>query len=178
MTKESKKDATAKALDSKSDSKEAKESPEANEKMSAGFLEDLVKAKQAQITAKGMMTLATNKMFPFYLNLLSPKSEYAWSKIISKQTEIDPYVNLQGDSLEGPRGMSCESFNGCMMFHLITAFPIKAAKQEKYYITNVLKKPQHINIRQFVWRVKQLNANVAQMPGLYYSPHANASTKP
>jgi hypothetical protein len=65
-----------------------------------------------------------------------------------------------------------------MMFHLLTTFPINAAEQEKYYITNVLKKPQCINVRQLVRRVEQLNAYIAQMPCFYYSPHANASTKP
>ena len=65
-----------------------------------------------------------------------------------------------------------------MMFHLLTAFPINAAEQEKYYITNVLKKPQRNNVRQFVWCVEQLNAYISQMPCFYYSPHANASTKP
>jgi hypothetical protein len=45
-----------------------------------------------------------------------------------------------------------------MIFHLLTAFPIKAAEQEKYYITNVRKKPQHVNVCQFVHRVEQLNA--------------------
>jgi hypothetical protein len=64
------------------------------------------------------------------------------------------------------------------MFHLLTVRPINAAEQEKYYITNVLKKPQRINIRQFVRRVEQLNAYIPQMPCFYYSPHAKASTKP
>ncbi len=64
------------------------------------------------------------------------------------------------------------------MFHLLTAFSINAAEQERYYITNVLKKPQCINVCQFVWRVEQLNAYIAQMPCFYYSPNANASTKP
>ncbi len=64
------------------------------------------------------------------------------------------------------------------MFHLLTAFPINAAEQEKYYISNVLKKSQRINVHQFVHRVEQLNAYIAQMSCFYYSPHANASTKP
>jgi hypothetical protein len=64
------------------------------------------------------------------------------------------------------------------MFHLLTAFPINVAEQEKYYIMNVLKKPQRINVRQFVQRVEQLNAYIAQMPCFYCSPHPNASTKP
>ncbi len=130
-TREAKKDATAKAPYSKSDAKEAKDAPEANDNpMKAGFLEDLEKAKQAQRTAKGAMNVATSKMFTFYSNLPSPESKYAWNKIISKQTESDPYINLQGDSLEGPRGMNCKLFNNCVMFHLLTAFPINAAEQE------------------------------------------------
>jgi hypothetical protein len=146
--------------------------------MKASFSSDLEKAKQSQRSAKGALTIAASKMFSFYSNLLSPESKYAWNKIVSEQMESDPYVNLQGDTLEGPRGMSCQSFHDCMMFHLLTAFPINAAEQEKYYITNVLKKPQRINIHQFVRRLEQLNAYIAQMPCFYYSPNANASTKP
>jgi hypothetical protein len=90
-TKEAKKDATAKAPYSESDAKEAKDAPEANDDpMKTGFLEDLEKAKQAQRTAKGAMTVAASKMFTFYSNLLSPESKYAWNKIISKQMENDP----------------------------------------------------------------------------------------
>ncbi len=62
-----------------------------------------------------------------------------WNKIVIEQTEGNPYVNHQGVLLEGPRGMSRESYKDCMMFHLLTAFPINAAEQEKYYISNVLK---------------------------------------
>jgi hypothetical protein len=124
------------------------------------------------------MTAAASLMFTFYSNLLSPKSKYAWNKIVSEQTKSDPFVNLRGDSLEGPRGMSRKLFNNCVMFHLLTAFPINAAEQEKYYISNVLKIPQRINVHQFIRHVEQLNAYIAQMPCFYYSPNANASTKP
>jgi hypothetical protein len=114
--------------------------------MKAGFQVDLEKAMQAQETAQGAMIAAATLMFAFYSNLLSPKSKYVWNKIVVEQTEGNPYVNLQCVSLEGPRGMSRKSFNNCVMFHLLTAFPINAAEQEKYYILNVLKKPQHINV--------------------------------
>jgi hypothetical protein len=50
--------------------------------------------------------------------------------------------------------------------------------KKKYYISNILKKPQRVNVRQFVHHVEQLNAYIAQMPCFYYSPNANASTKP
>ncbi len=181
-TKEGKKvapaKAQAKAPEPMSAAKEAKVAPATNDDMKASFSSDLEKAKQSQRIAKGAMIVAASKMFLFYLNLLSPESKYAWNKIVSEQTESNPYVNLQSDTLEGPRGMSRQSFHDCMMFHLLTAFLINATEQEKYYITNVLKKLQHVNVRQFVCRVEQLNAYIAQMPCFYYSPNANASTKP
>ncbi len=177
--KEAAEKALAKAQDSESKAREAKEASKVNvNSMKAGFLEDLEKAKQAQSTAKGTMTATASKMFTFYSNLLSLECKYSWNKIVGEQMESDPYINLQGDSLEGPKGMSRELFNNCVMFHLLTAFPINAAEQEKYYISNVLKKPQRIIIRQFVQRAEQLRAYIAQMPCFYYSPNANASTKP
>ncbi len=180
--KEATKEALAKVPGPESEAKEAKEAKEASKvtkvTMKASLQVDLEKAKQAQKKAKDAMTAATSKMFAFYLNLLSLESKYVLNKIVSKQMESNPFVNLQGVSLEGPRGMSCKLFDNCVMFHLLTAFPINAAEQEKYYVADVLKKPQRINVRQFVCHVEQLNAYIAQMPCFYYSPHANASTKP
>jgi hypothetical protein len=67
--------ALAKAQDSKSEAREAKEALEVkDDSMKAGFLDDLEKAKQAQRTAKGSMTTAASKMFSFYSNLLSPEA--------------------------------------------------------------------------------------------------------
>jgi hypothetical protein len=168
----------AKAAESTAAAQEAEVAPAGDDQMKASFLSDLEKAKQAQCIAKGAKHVAASKMFAFYSNLLSPESKYTWNKIVSKQMESDPYVNFQGDALQGPRRMLRQSFLDCVMFHLLTAFLINAAEQEKYYITNVLKKPQRISVRQFVRRVEQLNAYIAQMPCFYYSPQANASTKP
>ena len=153
--KEAAKEALAKAHETEPEAKEAVEAPNVTvDLMKDGFQADLEKAKQARETAQGAMTAAVNLMFTFYSNLLSPKSKYTWNKILVKQTKTNPFVNLQGVSLEGPRGMSRESFNNCIMFHLLTAFPINAAEQEKYYISNVLKKPQRVNVCQFVHRVE------------------------
>jgi hypothetical protein len=135
--KEASNKAPAKTPEIKPVPQEAVAAPE--DSMRAGFQADLEQALQAQETTQGMMTAAATLMFAFYSNLLSSKSKYAWNKIIYEQTECNPYVNLQGVSMEDPRGMSCKLFDNCVIFHLLTAFPINAAEQEKYYITNVLK---------------------------------------
>ncbi len=117
-------------------------------------------------------------MFQLYTNLLSVDPRYAWNKIVHEQTKADPYMDLQGLTKRGPRGMSRKSFEDCVMFHLLTVFPNNAAEQERYYITNVLKKPQRISIRQFVQRVEQLNFYISQLPCWYYSPSVKAKTIP
>ncbi len=117
-------------------------------------------------------------MFQLYANLLSVNARYAWTKIVHEQTKADPYIDFQGLTRKGPRGMSRKSFEDCVMFHLLAVFPNNAAEQERYYITNVLKKPQRISIRQFVQRVEQLNSYISQLPCWYYSPSVKANTIP
>jgi hypothetical protein len=118
--------------------------------MQAPFQADLEKAKSAAENARGTMTAAATKMFAIYADLLSVKVKYAWNKIIQEQTEGNPHVDLQGVSQKGPRGMSHQLFDGYVLFHLLNVFSINMAEQEKYYITNVLKKPQRVNVCQFV----------------------------
>ena len=93
--KEATKEALAKTQETKSEAKEAEEVTNVTEdSMKDGFQVDLEKAKKTMEDTKGAMTAAASKMFAFYLNLLSPKSKYSWNKIVSEQTESDPFVNL------------------------------------------------------------------------------------
>ena len=73
-------------------------------------------------------------------------------------------VNTQGLTKKRPRGLLHRSFNLCVMFHLLTVFPNSMAEQERYYITNVLKKPQWVSICQFVQHVEQLYSYILQLP--------------
>jgi hypothetical protein len=117
-------------------------------------------------------------MFQFYTNLLSVDAKYAWNKIVQEQTQSDPYTDLQGVSMKEPRVLLRKSLDDCVMFHLLTVFPNNAAEQERYYLTNVLKKPQPVSVHQFVQHVEQLNAYIAQLPCWFYSPSAKPTTIP
>ncbi len=81
-------------------------------------------------------------------------------------------------SRKGPRGLLHELFDKCVMFHLLTVFPNNAAEQEKYYLSNMLKNPQRVGIRQFVQHVEQLHAYIVQLPCWYYNPSYNAGMMP
>ncbi len=54
------------------------------------------------------------------------------------------------------------------MFLLLAVFSDNAAEQERYYIANVLEKPQHVSICQFVQDVEQINSYITQLPCWYY----------
>ena len=70
-----------------------------------------------------------------------------------------------------------DSFLECVTFHLLQVFRHDAGKSLKYYITNTLRKPNQIPIRQFLVRVEQLHSYLETLPCLYYSPSANQATK-
>ncbi len=119
---------------------------------------ELKQALEAVEEATTKRDRAAEDMFQLYADLLSVNARYPWNKIVQEQTNANPYTDLQGLTRKGPRGMSRKSFDDCVMFHLLTVFPDNTAEQERYYITNVLKKPQRVSIRQFVQRVEQLNS--------------------
>ena len=65
----------------------------------------------------------------------------------------------------------------CVMFHLLQVFKADAGETLKYYITNMLRKPNRVPIRQFLVRVEQLNSYLENLPCLYYSSNATQVTK-
>jgi hypothetical protein len=71
-----------------------------------------------------------------------------------------------------------ESFQDCITFHLLDMFPSNAAKQQHFYISNVLKKPQQVPVRYFFQGIEQLNSYLLHLPCTYDSPHKIAATKP
>jgi hypothetical protein len=121
-----------KAKEAEAKSKEANGATEVpKDPMRATFQANLEKAKKAAKDAKGAMTAAASQMFAFYANLLLVEGKSAWNKIVVEQMKNHPYVNLQGFSQTGLRGMSRKLFNECVLFHLLTVFPINMAEQEK-----------------------------------------------
>ena len=64
-----------------------------------------------------------------------------------------------------------------MTFHSLTVFQQSSGKAVEYYITNTLKKPNQVPVRQFFKQVEQLNSYLKNLPFLYYSPKVNSASK-
>lgn len=62
-------------------------------------------------------------------------------------------------------------------FHLQTMFRYDAFKAQRFYISNDLKKPNRVLIRDFVQQIQCLNSYLELLPCLNYSYRASKSTK-
>ncbi len=175
-------ESTGREVGTSKKSKKAQEAAAVNDQVApmlqAEIEAELSSAQEAAAEAKGKADQAASDMFQLYANLLSVDANFAWNKIVHKQTTTDTYTDLQGCTKKGPRGLSCKSFDDCVMFHFLTVFPNNAAEQERYYIMNMLNKPQCMSICQFVQHVEQLNSYISQLPCWYYSSSMKAGTIP
>ena len=69
------------------------------------------------------------------------------------QTDTIPWEDLHGKVHEKKARKTWTSFLECVTFHLQSVFKPDAAEAVKFYITNMLKKPNRVSIRQFFMRV-------------------------
>ena len=102
-------------------------------------LKDALLEKKVALEAKAT---AAEGFFSLYANLLSEDARFRWDKIVASQVGAAPWTDLQGNEHEKEREKSMESFQDCITFHLLDMFSNDATKQQCFYISNVLKKPQ------------------------------------
>eukprot|EP00804_Cyclotella_cryptica_P017240 CCRYP_013145-RA/>CCRYP_013145-RA protein AED:0.36 eAED:1.00 QI:0/0/0/1/1/1/2/0/310 len=135
------------------------------------------KALKALEAAKLAVTTAGAKPFELYGNVHSNEACQPWEKIINAQVTRATWEDIKGVPHTETPTKTWDSFHECVMFHLLQEFRHDAGEALKYYITNTLKKPNRVSIRQFFVQVEQLNSYLETLPCLYYSPKANQATK-
>eukprot|EP00804_Cyclotella_cryptica_P001371 CCRYP_014131-RA/>CCRYP_014131-RA protein AED:0.40 eAED:0.42 QI:0/-1/0/1/-1/1/1/0/379 len=135
------------------------------------------KVLKALEDAKLAIATAGAKPFELYGNLLSNEARQPWEKIIKAQVTKAPWEDIKEVPHTETPTKTWNLFHECVTFHLLQVFRHDAGEALKYYITNTLKKPNRVSIRQFFVRVEQLNSYLETLPCLYYSPKANQATK-
>jgi len=116
--------------------------------------------------------------FQIYGNLLTDEARQLWGNIVKAQADTISWDDLHGEVHEEKAGKTRNSFLECVTFHLQSVFRPDAAEAVKFYITNTLKKPNRVPIRQLLVQVEQLNSYLENLPSLFQSPKANSATKP
>ena len=96
---------------------------------------------------------------------------------MAEQIDSSPWKDLRDVVHNTPRSKTWDSFKECVTFHMLTVFRKGATEAQRYYISNCLKKPNFVPIRQFVQCVQQLNDYLDLLPCLYQSNRATKMTK-
>ena len=135
----------------------------------------MLKAEVGNLKKK--MTTAAQAVFQLYANLLTEEARQPWDIIVKEQTESSPYTNIYGVKRRKSPGTRTSSFFTCQLLHLQSCFSHDAGENLRLYISNCLKKPNKVQIWQFVQRVLQLNNYVEDLPCLFYSPSASLHTQ-
>eukprot|EP00804_Cyclotella_cryptica_P020566 CCRYP_003405-RA/>CCRYP_003405-RA protein AED:0.22 eAED:0.74 QI:0/0/0/1/1/1/2/0/267 len=133
--------------------------------------------KADMLALRTKMTDSALEVFQLYANLLTEEARQPWDLIVKEQTESSPFHDIFGVERKKSPGKTSESFRRCQLLHLQSCFAHDAGKNLKFYISNCLKKPNKVWVRQFVQRVMQLNNYVEDLPCLYYSPSASTQTQ-
>ncbi len=81
-----------------------------------------------------------------------------WCKILGEQIDVTPWTNLFRVKHTKKHHKSSESSMDCVTFHLLMVFQSNAAETHQFYISNRLKKPKRVLIRQFGQRSSSLMA--------------------
>jgi hypothetical protein len=89
----------------------------------------------------------------------------------------NPWIGVNGESNKGIRVKSCLSFMDCIELHKLTIFPADAAKKQRYYMQQTIKKPQRVTVHQFVSCMGILNDYLAYLSMVFDSLMAVAGTK-
>ena len=103
-----------------------------------------------------------------YSTLLLEESSRPWAKIVTAQMDCDPFANIiYGVQHTKRHPRSWTSFMECVQLHLQAVFHSDTVEMLRFYISNGLKKPNRVPIRDFVRRVECLKGYLTLLLCLY-----------
>ncbi len=100
-----------------------------------------------------------------------------WGRIVNEMHMKNPWIGVNGKPNKGICVKSWISFMDCIELHKLTVFPADAAENQRYYMQQMIKKPQRVTVHQFVSRMGVLNDYLAYLPTVFDSSMAGAGTK-
>eukprot|EP00804_Cyclotella_cryptica_P004309 CCRYP_013505-RA/>CCRYP_013505-RA protein AED:0.87 eAED:1.00 QI:0/0/0/1/1/1/3/0/326 len=115
------------------------------------------KATAAKLHTSEAIVSAGQAIFLQYSTQLSETARRPWTTIIGEQINCEPWRDVYGTEHLTKCPASWTSFQECVQLHLQTVFRTDAAEQERFYISNGLKKPNGVPKRDFVQRIQCLN---------------------
>jgi hypothetical protein len=120
---------------------------------------------------------AIAKMCKQLRNPLSSDAQSQWDCICREMHEHDSWAAVNGQVTIGRHLQMWTSFLDCLELHKLTVFSAEAAKRQRFYIQQVVRKPQRATVRQHILQMGVLNDYVKHLPALKDSSKAVPTTK-
>jgi hypothetical protein len=89
---------------------------------------------------------AITKSYKQLRNLLSSNAQSQWDRVCREMHERDSWATVNGQVTEGRRPQTWMSFLNCLELHNLTVFSADAAKRQRFYIQQVVRKPQRATV--------------------------------
>jgi hypothetical protein len=120
---------------------------------------------------------AIAKTYEQLRNLLSGDAQSQWDRVFREMHVHDSWAAVNGQVTEGRHPRTWMSFMDCLKLHKLTVFSADAAKRQRFYIQQAVRKPQRATMRQHISQMGVLNDYVKHLPTLKDSSKAVPTTK-
>jgi hypothetical protein len=120
---------------------------------------------------------AIAKTYEQLRNLLSGDAQSQWDCVCRKIHERDSWAAVNGQVTKGRRPQTWTSLLDCLKLHKLTVFSADAAKRQRFYIQQAVRKPQRATVQQHILRMGVLNDYAKYLPTLKDSSKAVPTRK-
>jgi hypothetical protein len=120
---------------------------------------------------------AITKMYKQLRNLLSGDAQFQWDFVCRKMHERDSWAAVNSQVTKGRHLQTWTSFLDCLKLHKLMVFSADAAKRQRFYIQQVVRKRQRATVRQHILQIGVLNDYIKHLPTLKDSSKAVPTTK-
>jgi hypothetical protein len=120
---------------------------------------------------------AITKSYKQLRNLLSSGAQSQWDCVCHEMHECDSWAAVNGQVTKGRHPQMWMTFLDCLELHKLTVFSADAAKRQRIYIQQAVRKPQRATVQQHNSRMGVLNDYVKHLPMLKDSSKAVTTMK-
>ena len=113
--------------------------------------------------------------FSLFRGMLDGTAKEQWDIIDNEVHRDSTHTDLQGLTVEGPRGRSWTTLDLCIEKHKLHVFQIDAADKQRRYLSQGVRKPFEVKIKWFMMRLRAMNRDLELMPCL--ATYAQTSTE-
>jgi hypothetical protein len=117
------------------------------------------------------------KAYKLFRCFVLGEAQMQLDRIVNDMHTKNPWIGVNGKSNKGICMKSWISFMDCIKLHKLSVFPADAAEKQRYYMQQMIKKPQQVTVHQFMSRMGVLNDYLAYLPTVFDSLMAVAGTK-